>query len=79
MSVTQPIDATIATIAGKTTQAGAGASVLGVVLSSEAVALVGMTVAILSFVINWYFRWKEDKRKQKEHEQRMRDLDKLRP
>ncbi len=64
-------DATMAAAGSKATYTGAGASVMGWVLSSEFGVLIGLLLGLGGFVVNWYYKHKEDKRQQVEHERRM--------
>lgn len=73
-AIDSAIDSTIAATAGKATYAGAGTSIFGWLTSNEFAVLVGTFVAVGGFLINWYYRFKEDKRQQAEHELRMKDL-----
>ena len=66
------LDTTLAAVASKATYTGAGTSVLGWMLSSEFGVLVGLLIGFGGFFVNWYYRHKEDKRQQTEHEKRMR-------
>ena len=65
------LEATISAVASKATYTGAGTSVMGWVLSSEFTILIGLLVAIGGFLVNWYYKAKEDKRKQPKHDGRM--------
>ena len=67
----QTLEATISTVASKATYTGAGTSVMGWVLSSEFTILIGLMVAIGGFLVNWYYKHKEDRRQQAEHDRRM--------
>lgn len=64
-------DATMAAAGSKATYTGAGASILGWVMSSEFGILVGLLLGVGGFLINWYYRHKQDRREQVEHERRM--------
>lgn len=64
-------DATMAAAGSKATYTGASASIVGWVLSSEFGILVGLVIGVGGFLVNWYYRHKEDKRQQAEHERRM--------
>jgi hypothetical protein len=57
--------------ANKATYTGAGASILGWIAASDITASLGMVVAVGGFVTNFFFKWREDRRRQKEHEVRM--------
>ena len=69
--MTQSIDATLASVGSKATYTGAGASVVSWVLSSEFGILFGLALGLAGFGINWYYRHKQDRRDQAEHERRM--------
>lgn len=76
MSVkTQAADAALAASASKATYGGAASSGLGVMFSSEAAALAGALVAVLGLLINLYFRRRQDRREEREHELRMRSIE----
>lgn len=64
-------DATMAAAGSKATYGGAGASVFGWLLSNEFAVLIGVLVAVGGFCVNWYYKHKEDKRRQEEHNRRM--------
>jgi hypothetical protein len=64
-------EATMAAAGSKATYTGAGASVMGWVLSSEFGVLFGVFLGLGGLVINWYYKYKEDKRQQQEHDRRM--------
>lgn len=66
---------TISTIATKATYTGAGATAIGWITSSEGVALIGLLLALLGFIVNLYFKIKQDKREAAEHEVRMAKLE----
>lgn len=65
------VDSTIAATAGKATYGGAATSIFGWLTSNEFAVLIGAFVAVGGFCVNWYYRHKEDKRQQAEHERRM--------
>ena len=67
----QTVDATMAAIGSKATYTGAGASILGWLMSSQAGILFGIMLGVGGFLVNWYYKHKEDKRQQLEHERRM--------
>lgn len=71
MSTDNTIDATISATASKATQIGASTSIVSWILSSEFGILVGMVIGIAGFIVNWYYKHKEDRRQQEEHERRM--------
>lgn len=65
------IDATIAAAASKATQVGAGTSVISWFMSSEFGVIFGVVLGIGGLAINWYYKHKEDKRREAEHQRRM--------
>lgn len=67
------VDATMAALGSKATYTGASASVLGWMISSEFGVLFGLFLGVAGLGINWYYKHKEDKRQQAEHDRRMRD------
>jgi hypothetical protein len=69
-------DAGIAAAASKSTYTGSGLMITGWLFSSEAAVLVGMVLGVLGLGVNIYFRIKQDRREEREHQKRMKDLDK---
>ncbi len=65
------VDATMAALGSKATYTGAGASIMGWMLSSEFGVLIGLLLGVGGFLINWYYKAKEDRRQQREHDRRM--------
>ena len=77
----QAADAAIASTATKVTYTGAGMTISGWFLSSEFAVLMGVVIGVAGFIVNWYYRHKEnlrqqaqDLRSQAEHELRMQQL-----
>ena len=67
-------DTTMAAIGSKATYTGATTSVLGWIMSSEFGVLVGIVLAIGGFLVNWYYKYKRDKRDQELHDEKMKEL-----
>jgi hypothetical protein len=67
-------DASIAAAASKTTYTGAGLTITGWLLSSEAAVLVGMIIGVLSLAVNFVFRLREDRRQEKLHQEKLKKL-----
>jgi len=65
-------DATMAAAGSKATYTGASTSVVAWVLSSEFGILFGVLLGLGGFIVNWYYKHKEDKRRQAEHDLKMR-------
>ena len=65
------IDATMAAVGSKATYTGASASVLGWMISSEFGVLFGLFLGLVGLCVNWFYKHKEDKRQQAEHDRRM--------
>jgi NhaP-type Na+/H+ or K+/H+ antiporter len=77
-AVDAALDATVVTLASKTTWAGSLTAVLGFLTSSGFGVLVGAVIGITGLLIQWYYRRKQDRREeaadrraQAEHERRM--------
>jgi len=68
-------EATMAAAGSKATYGGASATVASWFLSSEFGMLMGILIGIVGLVINFYFKLKEDKRKQVEHDRRMSKME----
>lgn len=70
----EAIEVATSAVASKSTYAGAGASVLGWVFSSEFTVIFGIVVAVAGFAVNWYYRAKADRRSEAEHKAKMARL-----
>lgn len=66
-------DTTMAAIGSKATYTGATTSILGCIMSSEFGILVGIVLGVGGFLVNWYYKYKQDKREQELHDQRMKN------
>jgi hypothetical protein len=64
-------DATMAAVGSKAAYGGASASVVSWFLSSQFGVLMGILIGVVGLGVNWYYKHKEDKRQQQEHERRM--------
>lgn len=58
----EAIELGVATVASKSTYAGAGTSFLGWLLSSEFTVIFGIVVALAGLGVNWYYKAKGDRR-----------------
>ena len=69
------LDTTIASAASKATYTGAGMTISGWLMSSEFAVLMGVLIGVAGFAVNWYYKHKEDRRQQAEHDRRMREFE----
>lgn len=70
-AVTHALEASISATSSKATYAGAGMTIGGWLLSSEFAVLVGIVLGVAGFAVNWYYKFKQDKREQAEHKRKM--------
>lgn len=68
------IDAALAAVGSKATYTGAGFSLSGWLLSSEAGVLFGIVIGVIGLGVNFYFKRREDRRLQEEHNARMDEI-----
>jgi uncharacterized membrane protein len=68
------IDATVSAVANKVTYGGAGAGVASWIFSSEFGFMVSLLVAVAGLAVNWYYKRKQDRRLEAEHQLRMKEL-----
>lgn len=61
-------------VASKFGYAGSGATIVGGLLSNEMAVAVGMLVGVLGFAIGWFYKHKENKRRQEFHDLQMEKL-----
>ena len=54
---------------------GAGTAVAGGFTLNEYLAVGGFCLAVLGFLVNFYYGWKDDRRKELEHKLRLREMD----
>ncbi|MGA0889231.1 MAG: holin [bacterium] len=66
------VEAAIAAAGSKATYGGASTTVVSWLLSSEFGMLMGILIGLGGLGVNWYYRHKQDKRDQAEHEKRMK-------
>lgn len=67
----QTLDATMAALGSKATYTGASTSIVGWVLSSQFGVLAGILIGLAGLMINWYYKYKQDRREEAEHKRRM--------
>lgn len=65
------IEASIAASGAKATYGGASVGLLGWLMQSNFLSLVGAFVAIVGLLVNWYYRAKQDRRDEETHRARM--------
>jgi hypothetical protein len=53
---------------------GAGAGGVGALTLNEYLAIGGFAIAVIGFMVNLYYSWKDDRRKELEHKMRLRDM-----
>lgn len=70
-NVQEAAEAAIAASATKVMYAGSAGGILGAISAHDAVAWVGAAVAIGGFFVNLYYRYRQDKREEREHQRRM--------
>lgn len=68
-------EAAMATAGSKATYTGASTSAVAWILSSEFGILFGVLLGLGGFIVNLYFKHKQDKREQAEHDKRMSTLE----
>lgn len=70
----ESIEQTVSEISTKVTYTGAGTGALGWLLSSNFIGLVGVGVALAGFLVNWYYKHKQNQREEAEYLKRMDKL-----
>lgn len=61
----------LAATASKSTYIGAATAAVGGLSASDIAAFGGLALAAAGFATNFWFRWRDDRRAQREHAQRM--------
>lgn len=64
--------AALAALGSKATYTGASTTVVSWAISSEVGVVCGIAVGVAGLLVNWYYKAKQDRREQAEHEERMR-------
>lgn len=67
----QAAEATIAAVAQKVTYSGAGAAVVGGLSANEIAAFGGLAIAFLGWLVNLYYKRKDDRRQEELHKVRL--------
>ena len=65
------VDATLATIGWNTTKGGAATTGVSALFSSEVGVAIGILIGVIGLAVQWWYRRKQDKREQAEHELKM--------
>ncbi len=58
----------------KVTMVGGGTGLVGFLGSSHFIGLVGLIVAVGGFLVNWYYKHKEDRRREAKWQKEMKKL-----
>ncbi|HAV2717867.1 holin [Acinetobacter baumannii] len=61
----------VSAVASKATYAGTTTTVFGWAVQIDAVAAMGLILAVLGFLVNSYFSWRRDRREKYEHKLRV--------
>lgn len=61
---TSKVEDAVSSIANHGMKGGAATSVFGWLTSNEGVAVIGVAVAVLGFIVNLYFKFRQDRREQ---------------
>jgi hypothetical protein len=69
--VTRAVDAIIAAIGHKMAQGGGWGAFIAFLLSERGVAMAGIAIGLFGLGIQWWYRRKQDRREQTEHDMRM--------
>lgn len=67
----ETVDASISAIASKATYGGASTSVVSWFLSSEFGMIMGILIGLTGLGVNWYYKHKEDRRREEEHRKKL--------
>jgi len=64
--------AAVSAIASKAAYGGGGTAFVSGLISNEVGVICGIVVGVAGLLVSWYYKAKQDRREQAEHEQRMR-------
>jgi hypothetical protein len=67
-------EAVAGSIGAKAVYGGGGVAVFGGLTSHDVIGLLGLAVAVVGFLLSWYYKRKADRRGELEHQARMRRL-----
>lgn len=68
------IEAAAAAVGSKATYGGAGITLSGWLLSNEFAVLAGLIIGVAGFLVNWFYKAKQDRRDEREHRARMAEI-----
>jgi hypothetical protein len=63
--------AAVAAIGSKAAYGGGGTAFISGLISNEVGVIVGIVVGVTGLLVNWYYKAKQDRRDQVEHDRRM--------
>ena len=72
-SAVSEVASSVSAAASKITYGAAGTGVIGWLMSVDIITWIGVIIAFGSFVTNWYYRWKDNKRADELHAIKMRE------
>lgn len=67
-------DATLATAGAKVAYGGGSTAVVGWAISSDVAAFLGLLIGFAGLLVNWYYRHKDEIRKQEVHEAKLKGI-----
>lgn len=73
-SAASAASAAVAGWATKATYTGAGALLIGWLTSSQFGVLAGLLLGFSGFLVNWYYKAREDRRQEREHQLKVRNI-----
>lgn len=75
MDLSDALEASVISIASKSVYGGAATAILAGLAKIDFLSAIGAIIAVLSLIINFYYRRRKDKREQAEHERRIAQMD----
>ena len=70
----ETIENAVIAVSSKATYSGAGMTVGGWLMSSEFAVLAGLVLGVASFGLNWWYRFRKDRREHFEHLAKMKAM-----
>jgi hypothetical protein len=74
MESSNPVEASVTSIASKGMTSGGVTSVLGWLTSNDTIAIMGVALTIFGFIVNLYFQVRRDRREQALHAAQLADI-----